>query len=163
MFKTYTFQIGENYLPAFKQSHTYLKLLEELDLLQQQTEDDTISLNSLECTDDEYPKSKEMHQNDGCISIKTPKPGSGDNFLSIEPIEKSLKHVRSLSDVTDFSRSKYDIMESNKNGNAFKSVQNNGCVIEKSEEKEKEQKTGDYTLNVDIIQTGWFAYLGLKF
>ncbi|KRT79913.1 hypothetical protein AMK59_7365, partial [Oryctes borbonicus] len=110
---------GEEFLLAFKQSHTYLKLLEELDL-QQPTEEDVISLNSLECTDDENLKIKEANQNENNPSSKTVKPVGGDNFLSIEAGDKNLKHVRSFSDITDFSRSKYDIIESNRNVNVCK-------------------------------------------
>lgn len=126
-------------------------MLEELDLLQQQTEEDTISLNSLECTEDESIKNKETYQFDTCA--KAFKSGNSEIFLSIESTEKNLKHVRSLSDVTDFAR-KYDIIETNKNVNANVCVQNNGCVVEKIEDKVKEQKTGEFSLKVDIIQTG---------
>lgn len=152
--KIYLFQTGEEYLPSFKQSHIYLKLLEELDLVQQQAEEDAISIGSLECADDETLKIKENNTSDGYPPTKNLKLGGVDNFLTIESSDKSLKHVRSLSDVTDFSRSKYDIIETNRDVNVCKPVQNNGCAAEKNEEKEKDQKTGDFTLKVDIIQTG---------
>ncbi|KAK9685281.1 PX domain [Popillia japonica] len=154
---------GEEYLPSFKQSHIYLKLLEELDLVQQQAEEDAISIGSLECADDETLKIKENNTSDGYPPTKNLKLGGVDNFLTIESSDKSLKHVRSLSDVTDFSRSKYDIIETNRDVNVCKPVQNNGCAAEKNEEKEKDQKTGDFTLKVDIIQTGVINEKGKAF
>lgn len=76
----------ENYLPAFKKSKAYVKLLQELDLVQQNaTEEDNISLNSNE--------SLEAEQN---------KLFLGENFLTLESVGKSVKHVRSFSDVTMF-------------------------------------------------------------
>lgn len=76
----------DNYLPAFKKSKAYVKLLQELDLVQQNVaEEDNISLNSNESLEAEQSK----------LFL-------GENFLGLDAVGKSVKHVRSFSDVTMF-------------------------------------------------------------
>ncbi|XP_017768744.1 PREDICTED: sorting nexin-13-like isoform X2 [Nicrophorus vespilloides] len=144
-------KVCDEFLPQFKKSKSYIKLLEELDLLQQTiVDEDTISLSSLdnlEVAALEEPKST----NNGNLHQK-------QNYLTVEGLEKSSsKHVRSLSDVTCFmAKPELHISDSNLNG------------IEKIDPidpstTEKLLKTGDFALCVKIIETGIVCEKGKTF
>lgn len=82
----------EDFVPSFKRSQAYFKLLQELDLVNQsQGEEDVLSLNSLENLDPE----PHLHESCSAKNLQTM-----DNLLTVDG-EKSMKHFRSLSDVTD--------------------------------------------------------------
>nr|CAH7757697.1 unnamed protein product [Callosobruchus chinensis] len=81
-----------NFLPAFRKSRAYFRLLQELDLVQQvNNEEDVISLNSgdsLENNDVQPATTTSAQQVEKM------------DFLTVDSNQKSVKHVRSLSDVT---------------------------------------------------------------
>lgn len=133
-------EILDEFLPAFKRSNSYVKLLQELDLIQQSTvEDDAISLNSLDGLDD----MKLMEKKDELL-----KAANNFSYLSVE-CEKNIKHVRSLSDVTDLQTETLNecMPRDVKNGNL--PVSNNDVQV-----KEEDQKSGEFTLSVRFIETG---------
>lgn len=128
-------------MPAFKRSSAYVKLLQELDLIQQTAvEDDAISLNSLESLEDRREEALKMTSN--------------ASFLSVDASEKNIKHVRSLSDVSDLHTEPLSEPLDNeyKNGNLLRSEPPQVAVVVKKEEL----KTGDFTLSVRFIETGWY-------
>ncbi|XP_066157818.1 sorting nexin-13-like isoform X1 [Euwallacea fornicatus] len=130
-------------LQPFKKSKIYVKLLHELDLVPQGfAEEDNLSLNSVE----------NLEVGEGSAKYN-------NNFLTVEPPSKlasSMKHVRSLSDVTMFK---------NENGEAVFNPHTCKENIESRVEEEKnlELKTGDFVLNVNIIETGIVCEKGKTF
>lgn len=132
---------GPDCLPAFKKSKTYIRLLKELDLYQQGTnEDDNISLNSEENVD--------------INEIRNPSPFDiGSRFLTAEAAQKS-KHARSFSDVdvVAFVTDKGEKMDQD-------------VEVGKEEEDLDQQnlKTGNFVLDVNIIETGIVCEKGKTF
>lgn len=141
----------DEFLPAFKRSNGYIKLLQELDLIQQSAEEDTISVNSLECLEDlKTMEKKEEHL----------KAINNFTYLSVDVCEKNIKHVRSLSDVTDLHTESLSEHIDNGAGNT---LERNGNVNNSNGNdskpapvvvKKEELKNGEYTLTVRFIETG---------
>lgn len=136
----------EEFLSGFKKSRVYLKLMEELELVQQNVVDeDNISLNSLE--------SLEVGSDDAIPQKQNVKGLQSDNFLAVESENKGIKHVRSLSDVTYFPAK-----------NEVKSVQNVQAIANGKAQvpiglpnetvEEKNLKSDNFDLSVAIIETG---------
>lgn len=100
-------------------------------------EEDAISLNSLDSLEDVLKPTEKKDDNYKNIS-----------YLSVETCEKNIKHVRSLSDVTDLHTDPLSepLEKEIKNGNAVKN--------ETKPPKKVELKSGDYTLSVRFIETG---------
>lgn len=125
----------DEFLPGFKKSRSYLKLLEELDLVQQNiVDEDSISLSSLEnldiCDD----------------SVSKQKPN--DCSLGADTEVKGMKHVRSLSDVTYLmTRTDPKKLENGK----------------PEAPKEAQLKTENFSLSVVIIETGVVCEKGKTF
>ncbi|KAG5894046.1 hypothetical protein JTB14_037890 [Gonioctena quinquepunctata] len=140
-------KMENTFLPAFKKNKAYIRLLQELDLLQQaNVEDDTISINS----------------NDSLENIENSTSQKTD-FLTVDCTSKSVKHVRSLSDVTTLT-AKIEI-----NGKLRCSSQENRSSnsesIRENEKKAEEEslRSGDFTLTVNIIETGIVCEKGKTF
>lgn len=137
----------EEFLSGFKKSRAYLKLLEELDLVQQNVVDeDNISLNSLE--------NLEMG-NDDLQQKQAVKILQNENFLCVESENRGLKHVRSLSDVTYFTAKSetknVEVSQTTANGKAqVPEVSTNEANAE------KKLKSDYFDLSVTIIETGNF-------
>lgn len=135
------FKTEEEFLPGFKKSRAYLKLLEELEILQQNIiDEDSISLNSLE--------NLEVGGDDLTQQKHTFKVTQNDNFLTVESESKGMKHVRSLSDVT-YLTTKSEV----------KSVEGsqgitNGKAQMPSEPNVEKLKSDNFDLSVTIIETG---------
>lgn len=135
-------RMANEFLPSFKKSKAYIKLLQELDLLQQaNAEEDNISLNSND--------SLENNENQ-------PQPSNRKiDFLSADSGHKSVKHVRSLSDVTMFSGKNNGDVKYRSHSQEKRTFSNTADMAKVSEEKAiKDLKTGDYKLSVSIIETG---------
>ncbi|CAG9855944.1 unnamed protein product [Phyllotreta striolata] len=140
-------KLETNYLALFKKSKSYVKLLQELDLLQQNNaEDDIISINSNE--------SLEPNEH---VSVVAKKP----DFLTVD-YTKNVKHVRSLSDVTvligkEESEGKSRVSSGERPGEIV--------TLKEQEEKidEKALKVGAFTLVVNIIETGIVCEKGKTF
>lgn len=131
------------YLPTFKKSKAYIKLLQELDLLQQgNPEDDSISINSNESSD----------SNENLTVIQSNKM----DFLQVNCSPKNVKHVRSLSDVTMLTKQEKEIKVSNINSEGNMKNKNSELVIETRENIPENLKTGNFRLTVNIIETGKF-------
>lgn len=131
------------YLPYFKKSKAYIKLLQELDLLQQgNPEDDTISLNSNESTD----------STENLATAQSPKM----DFLQVNSSPKNVKHARSLSDVTTLGKQEKDMKLPCANPESSLQKKNNELDCESKEKIEENLKTGIFTLTVNIIETGKF-------
>ncbi|CAH1994332.1 unnamed protein product [Acanthoscelides obtectus] len=83
------------FLPPFRKSKAYFRLLQELDLVQQtNNEEDVLSVNSNES----------LENNDAQQSAMTSAQHVEKfDFLTVDYNQKSVKHVRSLSDVTTFT------------------------------------------------------------
>lgn len=131
-----------DYLPAFKKSKAYIKLLQELDLLQQgNPEDDSISLNSNESSD----------SNENLTTTTT--QANKMDFLQVNSA-KNVKHVRSLSDVTTFTN-KQEKDANNVTGSGVEISKNNVSLTHNTEKNiEENLKTGNFRLTVNIIETG---------
>lgn len=134
----------EEFLPGFKKSRSYLKLLEELDLVQQNVVDeDNISLTSLE--------NLEVGVDDSIQQKQVGKIVQNDNFLSVEVENKSIKHVRSLSDVT------YLTAKSEMRNDSPTIANGKAQMLEGSSSElnsEKNLKSDNFDLRVTIIETG---------
>lgn len=130
------------FLPSFKKSKAYIKLLQELDLLQQaNAEEDSISLNSNESLENNENQIHHMSKRD---------------FLSLEGGHKSVKHVRSLSDVTTFTGKSNGEVKFRSSSQEKRLTSYNSDPVEAEEKIEDDLKTGDYKLSVNIIETGKF-------
>lgn len=127
----------EDYLTAFKRSKAYVKLLQELDLIQQNNVDeDSVSLNS----------------NDGLEATESTVPKKSD-YLMVETIQKGVKHARSYSDVPLFSAKNEDIN--------FQLTSEESQL--KAAQDTKKYKTGNFSLQVNIIETGIVCEKGKTF
>lgn len=134
-------RMQNEYLPSFKKSRAYIKLLQELDLLQQgNPEDDTISLNSNESSD----------SNENLHLTQTNKM----DFLQINSSPKNVKHVRSLSDVTMLAKQEKETKVSNIKQELFSETKTIDLNEETHEKIEHNLKVGDFKLTVNIIETG---------
>lgn len=144
----------EEFLPGFKKSRIYLKLLAELDLVQQNAVDeDNISLNSLE--------NLEVGGED-LTQKQTVKTMNNDGFLHVESDStKGIKHVRSLSDVTCLA-----VKNESKVGQESTILANGKAEASKvspcEASAEKKLKTDNFNLSVTIIETGEFVFVVLK-
>lgn len=131
-------RMANEYLPSFKKSKAYIKLLQELDLLQQGIpEDDTISLNSNDSTDN----------TDNLSATHSPKM----DFLQANSSPKNVKHVRSLSDVTVLGKQEKEVKLPYANQEKRLLEKNNELLCESGDEN---LKTGNFSLTVNIIETG---------
>ncbi|XP_022907033.2 sorting nexin-13-like [Onthophagus taurus] len=144
----------DDYLPSFKKSRSYIKLLEELELLQQPAEEDSVSLNSLEGLEDEKINQEQERK-------QTKLNNSGDVLL-VQP-EKSMKHVRSLSDVSDFALRNDRFENTPTPEESLKKNLEDDSMIQSVEEKSKDLRIGDFVLNVNIIETGIVCEKGKTF
>ncbi|EFA04766.2 sorting nexin-13 [Tribolium castaneum] len=145
----------DEYLPAFKRSKAYFKLLQELDLVQQNvTEEDAISLNSNE--------SIELINTESKSEQSTPQQHANNLFLVPESTGKNVKHARSFSDVTMFmSKNNSEVRA---NGNDFAKFETEEVLtVEDQRVLEKSLKTGEFVLNVNIIETGIVCEKGKMF
>lgn len=138
----------ERFLAAFKKSRAYFKLLQELELINQHhMEEDALSLNSLETQEDNgVDDHKKLHES---LSVKNL---SSDSFLSVE---KNIKHVRSLSDVTECMK-----------GEEYSTIVDASILkpINKSIPEEKKLvKPVDFLLSVAFIETGIVCDKGKTF
>lgn len=129
-----------SFLPAFLKSKAYIKLLHELDLVQQPvTEEDNISVNSGEGIENSNEQRHDPLMNK-----------MNENLLHIQ--EKNVKHARSFSDVTMLAvKSEMDLMSS----------QETIAVEEKIDDGKL--RTGDFVLAVNIIETGIVCEKGKTF
>ncbi|CAH1105443.1 unnamed protein product [Psylliodes chrysocephalus] len=143
-------KMENNFLPLFKKSKSYVKLLQELDLLQQaNAEDDIISFNS-----------NESLENNETVPIISKKM----DFLSVDNASKNVKHVRSLSDVTVLIGKNESDVKSRSSSQEKRTPTNDESVKEEEEKiDEIALKTGDYILNVNIIETGIVCEKGKTF
>lgn len=131
---------SDDFMPAFKRSKAYVKLLQELDLLQQSVvEEDAISLNSNE--------SLEMLEPPKFFSEHTT-PLQQSSSLLVQP-EKSVKHARSFSDVTMFIKNDNGDIKFGPVDADFKFED-----LENQKVAEKNLKSGEFVLAVNIIETG---------
>lgn len=121
-----------------------MKLLQELDLIQQtNVEEDSISINSLDSLED----MKSTDKKEDTLKINS------ISYLTVDSSEKNIKHVRSLSDVSDLHTEPISDQLNNKeckNGNLAKNDLQKPIPTPKKEEL----KTSDYTLSVRFIETG---------
>ncbi|KAK9869740.1 hypothetical protein WA026_003476 [Henosepilachna vigintioctopunctata] len=141
-----------DYLPAFKKSRIYIKLLQELDLLQQPANEyDTISLNSDENLDVSEPKSYVTP------SFLISKPLEDESFICIENIQKSFKHTRSLSDV--------DVVTFNENLGFLENREKDQVEPPSlaDENLKKSLKSENFSLTVNIIEAGIVCEKGKTF
>lgn len=134
----------EEYLPAFKKSKAYFKLLQELDLIQQNvTEEDTISLCSSESIENIHAETRSEQS--------TPQQHA-NLFLTPDGAGKNVKHARSFSDVTMFVSKNNNSSQNDKDD--FKFETEDVLTVEDQKALEKSLRTGEFTLNVNIIETG---------
>uniref|UniRef100_A0A1Y1KDV6 Sorting nexin-13 n=1 Tax=Photinus pyralis TaxID=7054 RepID=A0A1Y1KDV6_PHOPY len=167
-------QEQDEFLPAFHNSDSYLKLLEELDLIQQNViEDDAISISSLENAElNNIEKRSIPHNNSNsslpCLSLKNVQESANesggkltnsDAFLTVEIQQKIGKHVRSFSDITDFG--------SDKNSGINGISQMDNCLTDSKkcddENKSENLRSAEFKLSVDIIETGIVCEKGKTF
>lgn len=138
-------RMAVEFLPSFKKSKAYIKLLQELDLLQQvNAEEDSISLNSNESLENNENQIHHISKRD---------------FLSLDGGHKSVKHVRSLSDVTTFTGKSNGETKIRSSSQEKRPLKYNIDPTEAEEKVEDDLKTGDYKLSVNIIETGEFTTL----
>ncbi|KAK5645980.1 hypothetical protein RI129_004444 [Pyrocoelia pectoralis] len=162
----------DEFLPAFHNSNSYLKLLEELDLVQQNAiEEDAISISSLENAEiNNIEKRSNSNSSLPSLSVKNLQDATNSNesgklannsdgFLTVDIQQKIGKHVRSFSDITDFGSDK----SSEVNG----SSQTDNHMIDSKESTEKTKmenlRSGDFKLSVEIIETGIVCEKGKTF
>lgn len=116
-----------------------MKLLQDLDLIHQPiAEEDTASLNSLESL--EIPES--THTNTHL------KSNNSEPYLTVENCTKSMKHVRSLSDVTDLQTDPLSASKDIRNGDVCKED------TTKVKFEIDDFKKGEFTLSVRFIEAG---------
>lgn len=146
------FKTQEEFLPGFKKSRAYLKLLEELELVQQNiVDEDNISLNSLEnlevCSNDEPASQKQ--------SIKITQ---NENFLCVESENKGMKHVRSLSDVT-YLTAKSDVKSIVDSQAGMANGKAPAPKVSQIETNVEKLKSDNFDLSVTIIETGKTVFI----
>ncbi|KAF5282763.1 hypothetical protein FQR65_LT02760 [Abscondita terminalis] len=147
--------LQDDFLPAFHESTSYLKLLEELDLVQQNiVEDDAISISSLENAETNSAEKRSTSSNNSDSSLPN----------------KSSKHVRSFSDITEFGASiDKNINDRNfessqkENGTAVVVIDGPGIETQDCDKKKEDVKTGEFSLSVEIIETGIVCEKGKTF
>lgn len=133
------FKTREDFLPTFRKSHQYIKLLGELDLLQQNVEEDNISLNSVDSLEINNVEEKQSLFPEHKQLLLT----HSDSHLCDAGATKGMKHVRSLSDVTCVvGKTDLKCVKGRENGQEEKTE--NGQVM----------KSGSFILSANIIQTG---------
>ncbi|KAJ8952481.1 hypothetical protein NQ318_003276 [Aromia moschata] len=147
-------KMENEFLPPFKESKAYIKLLQELDLLQQTTtEDDILSINS----------NDSLENDAGKVPDNLPQVGKKSDFLLVDSTLKSVKHARSFSDVTVFTsqnaepRSNSVGREDKMKGITENQNKDMGRIDERS------LKVGNYALSVNIIETGIVCEKGKTF
>lgn len=154
---------NDQFLPGFERSPSYLKLLAELDLLgQNNLEEDVLSISSLENNESSDTSSYKDSVENNDIGDK--------DFLLSDSVQKLTKHARSFSDISDIAT----LTKNKENFTTHKSEsQQFDVVIKESESVKKEEsckkkeeeeinveeeynklRTGNFTLSVDIIETG---------
>lgn len=152
-------RMEKDFLPSFKKSKAYIKLLQELDLVQQaSTEEDTISINST----DSLENNEASKLSDGLPQLaQINKKGE---LLVVDSTQKSVKHARSFSDVTMFTGKNDSDLKSRSSSQDSKKIKivADSLDIEEEAVKTAEQslKTGPYVLVVNIIETGKFDITG---
>ncbi|XP_018577466.1 sorting nexin-13 isoform X2 [Anoplophora glabripennis] len=155
-------KIEKEFLPSFKKSKAYIKLLQELDLLQQATaEEDAISINSTDSL--ENNEASKFSDN---LSHLTQISKKGE-LLTVDSTQKSVKHARSLSDVTMFTGKNDTDLKSRSSSQDSKKIKIVADSLDIEEEAlktaERCLKTGDYVLSVNIIETGIVCEKGKTF
>ncbi|XP_028146274.2 sorting nexin-13 isoform X1 [Diabrotica virgifera virgifera] len=142
-------KLESKHLPLFKKNKCYVKLLQELDLLQQpNSEDDVISINSNECLEitDPFP-------------VATKKM----DFLTVIDNPKNIKHVRSLSDVTmTVGKNESEIKPLNSSQENKSPTNETGAIKEKKVD-EKALASGNFNITINIIETGIVCEKGKTF
>lgn len=149
-------------MPAFKRSNAYIKLLQDLDLIQQSAvEEDAISVNSLDSLED----LKMMERRDENL-----KAINNFAYLSVDVCEKNIKHVRSLSDVTDLHTESLDepVNNGTRTTTTNNTMERNGNVNNNNSKpnvksipvivKKEDLKSGEFTISVRFIETGFSFY-----
>lgn len=154
-------KIEKEFLPSFKKSKAYIKLLQELDLLQQATaEDDAISINSTDSLENEVSKLSDNLTQPAQIGRK-------GELLTVDSTQKSVKHARSFSDVTMFTgKTDADLKSrsSSQDSRKIKIIANSLDIEEEAvKTAQKTLKTGEYVLSVNIIETGKFSIAKNRF
>ncbi|KAJ8917534.1 hypothetical protein NQ315_005583 [Exocentrus adspersus] len=150
------------FLPPFKRSKVYIKLLQELDLVQQATaEEDTISLNSTDSSEN----NEAAKLSDKLLHLaQLSKTGE---LLAADSAQKSVKHVRSFSDVTMFSGKNETDVKSRSSSQDGRKIKNIADRLDIEEEvvktTEMSLRTGQYILSVNIIETGIVCEKGKTF
>lgn len=146
-------KLENEYLPLFKKSKAYYKLLQELDLIQQPTtEEDALSLNS----------NDSLENNDNASqSLQSKKY----EFLSVNSSPKNIKHVRSFSDVSSvIGKTEVETKSrSSSHDKRFVVSCNNNSQERGNKAEEGSLKTGDFTLTVTVIETGIVCEKGKTF
>lgn len=146
-------KMEKEFLPSFKKSMAYIKLLQELDLVQQATaEEDAISINSTDSLENEASKLSDNLPQLAHINKK--------ELLVVDSTQKSVKHARSFSDVTMFTGKNDSDLKSRSSSHDSKKIKNGSDNLDIEEEAvkvaEQSLKTGPYVLSVNIIETGKF-------
>ncbi|KAL3282364.1 hypothetical protein HHI36_005550 [Cryptolaemus montrouzieri] len=147
-----------DYLPAFKKSKIYIKLLQELDLLQQPVNEyDNISLNSDESLEITITEAK----SDGIPSFSIQRPSENEAYLCTDNIPKTHRHMRSFSDVdvAVFTETDPNLTKSK---NVHGTVEMASSAIE-DHLQEKNLRSEKYSLSVNIIETGIVCEKGKTF
>lgn len=184
--------LQDEFLPTFHESTSYIKLLEELDLVQQNiVEEDAISVSSLENAEINNIEKKSVlltsnNSSPSLISLNTKniqestncnqsvQAATSDNFLNVDMQQKSSKHVRSFSDITDFgAASDKGINGRNFDANESSQIENLKVLINQEnhenletfngDSKKENLKTGEFSLSVEIIETGIVCEKGKTF
>ncbi|XP_072388221.1 sorting nexin-13-like isoform X2 [Diabrotica undecimpunctata] len=142
-------KMESKHLPLFKKNKSYVKLLQELDLLQQpNSEDDVVSINSNESLEiiDPFP-------------IATKKM----EFLTVIDNPKNVKHVRSLSDVTMPVGTNESEIKYFSSGQETTSTNETDAIKEKKKVDQKALTSGDFNITINIIETGIVCEKGKTF
>lgn len=135
-------RMANEYLISFKKSKAYIKLLQELDLLQQgNPDDDNLSINSNESSD----------SNENLTTTQSSKIG---DFLQVDCTHKNVKHVRSLSDVTMLTKQEKNVRIPNTYDEKNVVNKTTELVNESEENIAGKLKVGDFKLSINIIETG---------
>lgn len=136
------------YLPAFKKSKIYIKLLQELDLIQQTpNEYDNMSLNSDENLEITITEAKTEN-----FDFLLKKPQEDEAYLCIsDSYQKNQRHMRSFSDVEVVYDEQTEPKANEKNS------------VDESPLGEKNLRTENFILAVKIIETGIVSEKGKMF
>ncbi|KAJ8976214.1 hypothetical protein NQ317_008095 [Molorchus minor] len=150
-------RMENDFLPPFKRSKAYIKLLQELDLVQQiNPEDDAISINS----NDSLENNEAAKLSDNLSQLTS--IGRKGDLLAVDSALKSVKHARSFSDVTVFTGNDIDVRSENGClSDKMETISDN--LISKEIVEEKDLKVGEFSLSVNIIETGIVCEKGKTF